>query len=94
MLPFRKILFPVDYSEPCRAVVPYVKEMAWRFSAQLTLVHAYGPEALAYSELPVTDPGLPEEARAFQVQRLRELALDTVPGQHVETIAAALSTAA
>jgi len=87
MLPFRKILFPVDYSEPCRAVVPYVTEMARRFSAQLTLVHAYGPEALAYSELPITDPGLPEEARAFQVQRLREFALDTFPGQHVETIA-------
>jgi len=86
MLPFRKILFPVDYSEPCRAVTPYVKEMVRHFSAELTVVHAYGPEALAHSELAITDPALPEEARAFEEQRLREFALETFPGQHVETI--------
>src|SRR5271165_5527090 len=51
MFPFRKILFPVDYSPPCEAVVPYVKDMLHRFSADLTLVHAYGAEALAYSQL-------------------------------------------
>ena len=43
MLPFRKIVFPVDYSEPCRAVAPYVQEMAARYSAELTAVHAYAP---------------------------------------------------
>ena len=57
MLPFRKILFPVDYSPSCSAIVPYVKEMVRHFAGQLTLVHAYGPEALAYSELP-SDPEL------------------------------------
>jgi nucleotide-binding universal stress UspA family protein len=87
MLPFRKILFPVDYSTPCCAVVPYVSEMLRRFSAELTLVHAYGPEALAYIELPMTDPGLPEEARAHEQHRLREYALETFPGRHVESIA-------
>jgi len=86
MLPFRKILFPVDYSEPCRVVIPYVKEMVRHFSAELTVVHAYGPEALANSKLAITDPALPEEARAFEEQRLREFALETFPGQHVETI--------
>ena len=86
MLPFRKILFPVDYSEPCRGVIPYVKEMVRHFSAELTVVHAYGPEALANSKLAITDPALPEEARAFEEQRLREFALETFPGQHVETI--------
>jgi len=44
---FRKILFPVDYS--CGAVIPYVKHMARRLSASVTLVHAYGPQALAHS---------------------------------------------
>jgi len=33
MYPFKKILFPNDYSVPCEAVVPYVKEMLGRFSA-------------------------------------------------------------
>jgi len=87
MVPFRKILFPVDYSAPCEAVIPYVKDMARRFSANVTLVHAYGPEPLAHSALPITDPDLPEEARRFEQQRLREYALDRFPGQHVDTLA-------
>lgn len=41
MLSFRKILFPIDYSITCEAVVPYVKEVVQRFSADLTLVHAF-----------------------------------------------------
>jgi len=51
MLPFRKILFPVDYSESCQAIIPYVKEMTQHFSSELSLVHAYGLGALARSEL-------------------------------------------
>jgi len=41
MLPFKKILFPIDYSDICRASVPYVNEMTGHFSAHLTVVHAY-----------------------------------------------------
>ncbi len=84
MLPFRKILFPVDYSEPCRAIVPYVAEMRSHFSAELGLIHAYGPEALAYSPLPITDPELPEQARALAEERLAEFAQANFPGLHVE----------
>jgi len=84
MLPFRKILFPVDYSEPCEAIVPYVAEMQRHFSAELSLVHAYGAEALAYSPLPITDPELPEQARALAEERLREFAQANFPGLHVE----------
>ncbi len=87
MLPFRKILFPVDYSQPCRTVVPYVREMVRRFEAQLALVHAYGPEALAFSELPITDPDLPEQTHAHEKQRLHDFALEMFPGQHVDVFA-------
>lgn len=87
MFPFRKILFPVDYSQPCEAVVPYVREMVRRFSAELTVVHAYGPEALEFSELPLVDPNLPDEVRAHEERRVRDFALETFPGQHVETLA-------
>jgi hypothetical protein len=59
MFPFRKILFPVDYSAPCGAVIPYIKDMARRFSASVTLVHAYAPHALAHSDLPITEPDYP-----------------------------------
>ena len=50
-------------------------------------MHAYGPEALASSELAMTNPELPEQVRILTEQRLREWALETFPGQHVETIA-------
>jgi nucleotide-binding universal stress UspA family protein len=86
MLPFRKILFPVDYSEPCLAVVPYVREMFRHYSAELTLVHAYAPE-FARWELALTDPEFPEKVRVIEEQRLREFAAATFPGQHVEPIA-------
>jgi len=84
MYPFKKILFPNDYSVPCEAVVPYVKEMLGRFSADLTLVHAYYPEALAYSELPVTGASLADTARTYEQERLTQFASETFPGQHVE----------
>jgi nucleotide-binding universal stress UspA family protein len=89
MLPFRRILFPVDYSEPCHTVVPYVKEILGRFSAQLTLVHAYGAEALAASDLALSDPALPVEVHAIEEKRLREFATEVFPGQHVEVVAEA-----
>jgi len=87
MLPFRKILFPVDYSEPCNTVVPYVKDMLRHFTADLTLVHAYGPGALAYSELFIADPNWPEEIQAIEAHRLRQFAAEMFPGEHVETFA-------
>src|ERR1700758_46094 len=87
MFPFRKIVFPVDYSERCRAIVPYVEEMSRRFSADLTLVHAYGPEALARSPRPITDPELPEEARVLEQERLRRFAEENFPEHHTGSIA-------
>lgn len=84
MLPFRKILFPVDYSDPCRAIVPYVRDTVQCFSAELSLVHAYGAEALAYSELPIVDPDLPAEAHAHEQDRLQRFAEEMFPGQHLE----------
>jgi nucleotide-binding universal stress UspA family protein len=87
MFPFRKIVFPVDYSEPCRAIVPYVEEMSRRFSADLTLVHAYGPEALARSPRPIADPELPEEARVLEQERLRRFTEENFPEYHTDSFA-------
>jgi len=87
MLPFHKILFPVDYSAPCQAVIPYVQEMASRFSAELTLCYAYAPlAAIAHSELLVSDPDLQAKAQALEEDRLRQFACQTFPGQELETI--------
>ena len=90
MLPFRRILFPVDYSEPCGAVIPYVRDMLRQFSGELTVVHAYGPGAamaLAQSAFDLTDPNLLEEIRDAENARLRQYVVDHFAGQAVEAMA-------
>src|SRR5271169_5229792 len=88
MLPFRKILFPVDYSAPCQAVIPYVQEMASHFSAELTVCHAYAPLAsIVHSELLITDPELQAKAHALEEDRLRQFACQAFAGQKLEAIA-------
>ncbi|HEX6894791.1 MAG TPA: universal stress protein [Bryobacteraceae bacterium] len=90
MLPFRRILLPVDYSEPCRAVVPYVQDMLRRFNAELTLVHAYGPVAaavLAGSQDHLIDPDFPEQVHAAERERLHLFGQHMLAGRHVEVIA-------
>src|SRR5579871_3477408 len=42
MAGFHHILFPVDFSERCRAVRPFVKSLAQRFNAKITLMHTLG----------------------------------------------------
>lgn len=84
MLPFRKILFPVDYSRHCDAVVPYVKEALGRFKAELTLVHAYGPENLHYDEIMVADRGWPQAVHLFEKNRLETFASTAFPGQRAD----------
>jgi nucleotide-binding universal stress UspA family protein len=89
MFPFQKILFPVDYSAPCQALIPYVQEMASHFSAELTVCHAYEPlAAIAQSELLASDPNLKVKAQALEEDRLREFACRAFPGQKLETMAA------
>lgn len=36
---FHHILFPIDFSERCKQVVPFVKTMARRYGAKVTLLH-------------------------------------------------------
>ncbi len=79
MIPFRRILFPVDYSGPCLAAVPYVKAMVERFDAELTLLHAFGvppldPMSVGYGEGVVFEiPSIPETEK-HQAGRLGEYA--------------------
>ncbi len=46
---FSKILFPVDFSARCTAVVPQVREACSGFSASLTLLHLVETPALSYT---------------------------------------------
>ena len=60
MITFRRILFPVDFSERCTAVVPSVQAMVKRFGSELTVLHVVDlaqsvgiapPEAAAWATL-------------------------------------------
>jgi nucleotide-binding universal stress UspA family protein len=97
MLPFRRILFPVDYSPSCRAVIPYVQDMARHFHPQLAVIHAFAlqpclaisnpREALVYTDIGGESPQRIEQARSQEAQRLRDFASAAFPGQHVEVFA-------
>lgn len=45
---FKHILFPVDFSERCRAVLPFVESMVLRYNAKLTLMHVVRIPAVTY----------------------------------------------
>jgi len=69
MTALRRILFPVDFSERCAAVVPYVRRMVSRLDAELSVLHVV--------DLPSSGIGIaPAEAQAWatliSADRLRE----------------------
>lgn len=86
MLPFRTILFPVDFSESCKAIVPYVQDAVQHYGASLTLLHAYGGGSLSYADLPSADPNWIEEIRGHESRRMTDFAAETFPGAHVEQV--------
>jgi nucleotide-binding universal stress UspA family protein len=61
MLPFKKILFPVDFSEQARGAARYVEVFAGRFESGLTLLHVF--DLPKYNELQ-------PESRTQRQQRL------------------------
>jgi len=73
MLPFKKILFPVDYSPRCRAIVPYVEEMIGHFSAQLTVVRAY------------TNTNWLKQVEEQEERQLQEFVVEAFPKLHVDS---------
>jgi nucleotide-binding universal stress UspA family protein len=51
---FTNILFPVDFSERCRAVAPFVSAIAKRDGASVTLVHVVEPPVMWYGAVETT----------------------------------------
>jgi nucleotide-binding universal stress UspA family protein len=83
MLPFRRIVFPIDYSESCQSAVPYVREMQHRFESRLTLVRAFDHAGSMFAGFePLENHALPPviEARKAEEERLEEFANQSFPG--------------
>jgi len=62
MFPFRRIVFAVDFSDSCKAVVPYVEEVAHRSKAELILLHACETSAADHAAVTRRDT---EQLRQF-----------------------------
>ena len=83
MLPFRKILFPIDFSENCRKIAPRVRETVERYEAELILAHALSlaPLAVGPPEAPLFIPP-PDQSEVYQLEarRLEQFAVEHFPG--------------
>ncbi len=91
MMPLRKILFPIDFSEAAIAMVPQVSEVAQRFHASVIVLNAFNlvpdfilapPHAGVFAAEPVSIPYTPElqELRQQHEQRLEEFTRARFPG--------------
>lgn len=75
MLGFHNILFPIDFSDRCRAVRPFIKSFAERFEAKLTLMHVIQIPAVCYAgieggypvvcDVPTMEESAKQEMQAF-----------------------------
>lgn len=86
MLPFRRILFPVDHSEPCKLIVPSVIAMAKHFHSEITLLHACPWPVAFYGEQMPAGYIVPEVMEAAEKERLAKFALDMFPGEVVRQV--------
>jgi nucleotide-binding universal stress UspA family protein len=73
MLPLKKILVPVDFSERCSGAVRHARELALRFDSELILVHVLPPLHAEFGALEIAGTMLVEVYRARAEQAGREL---------------------
>ncbi|MGD1069585.1 MAG: universal stress protein [Bryobacteraceae bacterium] len=87
-MPFTSILFPVDFSERSRAIVPHVKAACARFQASLTMLHLVEVPAMAYGtpEAPVVFEFPLEEMKETAEEKLCYFAESEFPGMAVRTV--------
>lgn len=94
MLPFRNILFPVDYSPRCHAAAVAVAKMADHFGASITLVHSYQVPVVIYGEfMPISMPA-PEDWQAIGEKTITRFAAEAFPDRKVTTVVEANDPAA
>src|SRR5690349_2482111 len=86
MAGFKRILFPVDFSERCRAAAPFVKMMVQRCNAELTVLHVIELPVSVYTtigyetmlDLPLVRRAAREHVEAFARAELEGAPVRTV----------------
>lgn len=86
MLPFRQILFPVDFSEPCRAMAPTVLKISEHFKCPITLLHAFELPIAFYGDLGPLDIVIPSDLQSAHESQLRAFAAENFPAAAHEQI--------
>ena len=88
MYPFHKIVFPVDFSKRCEALVPAVKAMAAKHGSAITLFHALdippGGYAEWYSYAAVVDLAAIKEHSNQSMERFAKRHFMGVPDVSIE----------
>ena len=69
MLPFKKILFPVDFSDRARGAAHFVEAMAGRFESEITLFHVVETSDYLYGSLEFGATAL----ASFHTERIAQL---------------------
>jgi nucleotide-binding universal stress UspA family protein len=89
-MPYKNVLFPVDFSERSHAIVPHVREVCSRFNASLTLLHLVEMPVLAYGgvDAPVVFDFPMTEIKQSAEQKLVRFAATEFPGMIVKTFVA------
>lgn len=88
MFPYRRIVFPVDFSQANLAIVPFVSDLVRHFQAELHLIHACAPEIFYAAEFGwqiAADTPATQEIEKAQRERLQAFARERFPGIEVET---------
>ena len=70
MTTIRKILFPVDFSPCCNAMVPFVKRAAAMFSSKVTLLHVLEPSTSGFELLTRPAPEAEEDQKTVACAKL------------------------
>ncbi len=86
MIPFKRILFPVDHSEPCKLIVPSVISMAQHFKSEITLLHACPWPIAFYGETLPAGYIVPEVMESAEKERLSQFAAEMFPGHKVRQV--------
>ena len=84
---FKKILFPVDFSENMNRILPFVTQMAERFGSEIHCVHClhvstyFGDMGLGAVYMADFEQNLQQEIK----MRLDDYISDNLKGRHVQT---------
>ncbi|MGD0627109.1 MAG: universal stress protein [Thermodesulfobacteriota bacterium] len=79
MLPFKKILYPTDFSDPSYEALKVANELALHFSAELCVVHVVSPVAHAPADPSGSGFLVLQEMEKAARESLKEMVKERIP---------------